>query len=282
MLTKVAFISIGIMIVLFVFRSWAKGFIFAWIIFVSVVFFFDYSFVLEATRTQANTTTVETDGELSRLTIKADAAASQVLTLQAEHAISTRPETLADVKSQIEVAQANVSQYEIERKARIRIIESGNAAIKIKSNDIFNAVPNAWKDGRYIPLVVFALVFLGLQLIVASSIDLPGKKSNEAVEDINDYPEPVSVAVAPLDPITDTIIREFVRFSWYPIRQGLSDKITTKEVFFDLMKRQNKTYNETTYIYLVDQCKRMDIIDGNYTVKMKDEESVVKLLGGLV
>src|SRR5574344_1991327 len=52
MLTAVAFALIGVMIVLFVFRSWSKGQIFAWLIFVLVVFFFDYSLALEATNAQ--------------------------------------------------------------------------------------------------------------------------------------------------------------------------------------------------------------------------------------
>jgi hypothetical protein len=365
MLTKIAFISIGIMIVLFVFRSWAKGFIFAWIIFVSVVFFFDYSFVLEATRTQANSTTVETDGELSRLTAKADAAAAQVLALQAEHAISTRPETLADVKGQIETAQSNVRQYEAERKARIRLIESGNASIKIKSSAIFEAIPNAWSDRRYIPLVVFALVFLGLQLIVTSSIDpewrirranKPDKVKIEvsqssleeflkkdikdafnelntasdfetktgiepaahaSADDINSFVDPgvsfqdairasynetketlenQQVAVYTEDPepedlplavypdyhedVADEHISEFVKHSWYPVRMKHNRFITSKEIFFDLMKRHKKTYNEETYDYLVAQCKRMDIIDIRGMVKIEDESAVVRLLGG--
>jgi len=51
--TAVAFVSIGIMCVLFVFRAWSKGQVIPWLVFVSVVFFFDYSFSLETTKIQS-------------------------------------------------------------------------------------------------------------------------------------------------------------------------------------------------------------------------------------
>lgn len=175
-LTQVAFVAIGVMTVLFVFRSWAKGQKLIWTVFVVVVFFFDLSFTLEATRIQTTAVVASEDTELSRLTARADAAAAQVIELQDQYRSAARRETMDQLHAQIEEAEAQEKTLEAARSARLFSLERGRVSRdRLSADRIFGAISRAWADGRRIPLGVFGLIFLGLQLIVATSIDAPSR-----------------------------------------------------------------------------------------------------------
>lgn len=190
-LTAVAFSLIGVMIVLFVFRSWSKGQFFAWLIFVSVVFFFDYSLALEATRAQ--TTTVQQhqinindvyreDVELQRLVAKQLEISTALKDLQQQYRAAAKRETLDELDSQIRKKEADASYYEQQYQARRGQVEleakKQSKSVDITSEAIFSAVPNAYRDKRYTQLIVYGLIFFGLQLIVVTSID-PVKKTKK-------------------------------------------------------------------------------------------------------
>lgn len=193
MLTAVAFALIGVMIVLFVFRSWSKGQIFAWLIFVLVVFFFDYSLALEATNAQtarvAQTVdlTVEyaKDPELTRLLVKQQETSTALADLRLQYREAVKRETLDEIDAQIGVKETEGKYFEEQYQKQRALVEARVAKdaqdIKLTSKAIFGAIPNAWKDKRYTELIVYGLIFFGLQLIVVTSID-PLRKNKPKIK----------------------------------------------------------------------------------------------------
>jgi hypothetical protein len=177
-LTKVAFVCIGITIVLFVFRSWAKGQKLAWLVFASVVFFFDFSFAIVATQAQSQKVDITQDAELKRIDGEILVSQSQITKLQDERTISTRPETIASISSDIQTENRKIDGLAIDRKAREKEL-SKTGGVYITADSVFTSIPDAWSRKRYIPLAVFGLIFLGLQMVVVTSIDSPNKKAKE-------------------------------------------------------------------------------------------------------
>lgn len=177
-LTKAAFICIGITIVFSVFLSWAKGQRTAWVVFAAVVFFFDLSFALVATNLQTQKIEASTDTETSRIDGEILKAQVQIEKLRDERTISTRPETIASISADIKNEEARRDAYGIERKERESELQE-TGGIYITADSVFNAIPDAITGERYIPLIVFALIFLALQAVVITSIDTPNKKAAE-------------------------------------------------------------------------------------------------------
>lgn len=177
-LTKVAFVCIGITIVLFVFRSWAKGQKLAWLVFASVVFFFDFSFAIVATQAQSQKVDITQDAELKRIDGEIALSQNQITKLQDERTISTRPETIASISSDIQTENKKIDSLSRDRKAREKQLEE-TGGVYITADSVFTSIPDAWSRKRFIPLIVFGLIFLGLQMVVVTSIDAPGKKQKE-------------------------------------------------------------------------------------------------------
>jgi len=312
-LTAVAFVSIGVMIVLFVFRSWSKNQIPAWIVFVAVVFFFDYSFTLEATRAQANEATTDNavydDIEVSRLDSEMKKIDSSIEGLRTEYSKAMKRETLSEINEAIKAEQTKRDSYEIDRKSRINKIASKS---KITSTSIFNAIPNAARDGRIIPLIVFGLIFAGLQFIISSSVDRKGKKSTiaapgepvipappapielhsdvipapPATEPAKIEPTPVivpaPVPIIPLkplkSPVSSDLIEVFVKLSWYRLRMRTADFITPEDVFFDFIDRQKRVFTKEVYKILVQKCIDLQITDIRGCILVKDESKAMEML----
>lgn len=197
MWTAIAFACIGVMLVLFVFKSWSKGQKFAWVIFVAVVFFFDYSFALEATRMQTVTiqnqdsaeSAYEEDFELKRLIAKQKETAAALVDLQSQYREAMRRETLEELDNQISKKEEEATYYEQAYQARMRAIDEklleNSKHVKMTSEGIFNAIPRAYAAKRYTELVVYGFIFFGLQLIVVTSIEpLNKKKKKKTLRDI--------------------------------------------------------------------------------------------------
>ena len=181
-LTKIAFLCIGVTIVLFVFRSWAKGDKLAWIVFASVVFFFDFSFAIVATQAQTHKVDITQDMELKRIDGEIDSSKLQIAKLQEERTISTRPETIASISADIQTENRKIEALAADRKAREKELKQ-TGGVYITADSVFTSIPDAWSSRRYIPLVVFGLIFLGLQMVVVTSIDAPKKeKASEQVQ----------------------------------------------------------------------------------------------------
>lgn len=211
-LTKIAFLCIGVTIVLFVFRSWAKGDKLAWIVFASVVFFFDFSFAIVATQAQSHKVDITKDAELIRFDGLIATAESQITKLQDERTISTRPETIASISEDIKTENAKIAGYKADRKAREKEVKK-TGGVYITADSVFTSIPDAWANKRYIPLVVFGLIFLGLQMVVVTSIDSPKKKEKKAIEELPKVEEkPVLANVL--------TVADFVRFMYYGVGIG--------------------------------------------------------------
>jgi len=186
-LTKTAFIMIGVVIVLFVFRSWSTGWVVLWLVFASLVFFFDYSFALATMKNKDALVAAEKNIELlvkNDETIKSlnidiasqkETVKSYVLDYQRPHVRAT----LDQIFFNQQAAQAKVDEYEKKRDARKSEI-SGTVASKVKmsSDDVFEAIPQAISDRRYMQLIVFFILFVGLQAITVTSIE-PDEKKNK-------------------------------------------------------------------------------------------------------
>lgn len=281
LITSIAFVCIGVMTVLFVFRSWSKRQYAAWIIFVAVVFFFDYSFTLESTRAQSNTVTAATDPEIIRLQTKVDETDRNIVDLQRQYDEAAKRETMDQIDEQIKAERARNDRYEAERRARLADLETGTAGkTRITAEAIFQAIPAAWNDGRYIQLVIFGLIFVGLQLIVASSIDGKAQGVSVAVplEPVTP-PAPSAPAVAPPEPpappldVTADQISQFVTLSWYRVDQKTSDHILPEDAFFDYMSKKNIQYDHKVYEYLFALCIKINIMndDGFILIKTKNQ-----------
>lgn len=197
MWTAIAFACIGVMLVLFVFKSWSKGQKFAWVIFVAVVFFFDYSFALEATRMQtvaiqnqdSAESAYEEDFELKRLLAKQKEVSAALVDLQSQYREAMRRETLEELDSQISKKEEEATYYERAYQARIQAIDEklleSSKHVKMTSEGIFNAIPRAYAAKRYTELVIYGFIFFGLQLIVVTSIEpLNKKKRKKSLRDI--------------------------------------------------------------------------------------------------
>ena len=174
-LTKIAFVCIGVTIVLFVFRSWAKGDKLAWIVFASVVFFFDFSFSIVVTQVQSQKIDITQDAELKRIDGEILVSQNQITKLQDERTISTRPETIASISADIQTENKKIDRLTIDRKSREKKLET-TGGVYITADSVFTSIPDAWTNRRFIPLVIFGLIFLGLQMVVVTSIDSPKKK----------------------------------------------------------------------------------------------------------
>ncbi len=191
MWTAIAFACVGVMLVLFVFKSWSKGQKFAWVIFVAVVFFFDYSFALEATRMQTVTiqnqdsaeSAYEEDFELKRLIAKQKETAAALVDLQSQYREAMRRETLEELDNQISKKEEEATYYEQAYQARMRAIDEklleSSKHVKMTSEGIFNAIPRAYAAKRYTELVIYGFIFFGLQLIVVTSIEPLNKKQKK-------------------------------------------------------------------------------------------------------
>ena len=268
LLTSIAFVAIGAMIVLFVFRSWSRGQHFAWAIFVIVVFFFDLSFTLEATKTQSSSMA---DPELIRLTSQSDLASQQVIDLQGQYDRATQRATMDQLDAQIKVAQSKIDQYEADRKARLAEVAGGHIErAHMTADAIFDAIPQSVIDHRFIQLFIFSMIFAGLQLIIATSID------NGPVVSIP-VSNPIGAKPIEIEP-TDEEIKTFVKYSWYKIRSKTDTSILAEEVFLRLMEKQGKNYNIGIYQKLRKKSVESGIIDVEGVSEKSDEGEIIELL----
>jgi hypothetical protein len=284
LLTRVAFVSIGVMIVLFVFRSWSKRQYISWLIFVSVVFFFDYSFTLETTRLQSATATVSEDAVLMRLQSNIDRSYKTLDSLHAQYAAAMKRETLDEINAQIITENARMTQYEADARERQVLIDDGKThKIEITAANIFNAVPNAWKDKRYIDLVIWGLIFIGLQAIVASSIDNRVITAPVEPPRITETPKqtrkkPARKKTTP--DITRQEVDRWVKWSWYRISRHESDKIISRQSFFELAEKQGLEFDGDKYAYLMRRAKETGVIDKEGHALIVDETAASKKIIG--
>jgi len=287
-LTRVAFVAIGVMIVLFVFRSWSKRQFVAWGIFVIVVFFFDLSFTLEATRTQAEETQQTQDTELTRIDGLITDTNEAIKDLRLQYKEAMKRETMDELQIQLDNEQVKLSKYEDDRDKRFEMVESGETSkTEISAENIFNAIPNAFNSRRLIPLFIWALVFLGVQLIVASSIDNKKElhKYNKNTKKTDPKKRKRKPRSRPAEPkirpnITLNDVKLWVRWNWYRVTEGQSDYLIDKSVFFSGIAKQDIEFDESKYDYLLKRAKELKVIDSKGHALVKDEAKAVGIIVG--
>lgn len=221
-ITAIAFVSIGIMLVLFVVRSCSKGQFFPWLVFVSVVFFFDYSFALEATKAQSEKKTVNIyeNAEVKKYdeAIKRNDDALQGL--RDRYTKVTKRETLDELDGQIKIENAQKEKNQNERMALISELKKENKTeTKISADSIFNAIPSAYNEGRYIQLVIFGLIFFGLQLIIVTSIDSRFFRRKGKNEEKKEETRPVET-VQTTPAVKEANEKDIIRMMYYGVSVG--------------------------------------------------------------
>ena len=290
MITRVSFVSIGVMIVLFVPRSWSKRQFIAWAIFTAVVFFFDYSFSLVATKAQAEHVTVNVfdDAEVKRLESEKAAHDARISGLQAQYAAAAKRETMDQLNTMIADERALAVKADADRTARIRELQRSTATHSgITSAQIFNAVPDAARDGRWIQLVIFGLIFIGLQLIIATSIDngkvIISRRTLDAMDKAMDNLPPVEpITPAPTDDapiVTPDDVDRFCRWTWFRIdgseRNTEGDKITRdalpRDVLLEYLRRRGEPMSEQVYDLINEAAHALNIIDDRDIIGVDDK-----------
>lgn len=244
-ISRIAFVALAIMIVIFVPRSWSKRQFISYAIFVSVVVFADWSFTLATTTESAENTAsavIAQDVELERLRSMLEKTELKIEDLHRQYSEAAKRETLQELNAQIEFEQNRLEKIETEYNTRLHKTEAKAAKTKLTAEDIFNAIPSAIKHKRIIPLIVWLLVFLGVQLVVATSIDI--KETSAPVRSApgrrQPHPRP---AVTPtrsprlmlIDDVTLEDIKKWVHASYYHITNQGSNLILSPENFFKLL-----------------------------------------------
>ena len=235
-LSRIAFVALAIMIVIFVPRSWAKRQYISYIIFVSVVVFADWSFTL-ATTTETVTVqeAVINDSELTRLRGNIEKTELKIEDLHKQYYEANKRDTLAELNKQIEFEQSRLNKLEDEYNARLKNTEQKAERTSLSSDDIFMAIPNAIKHKKIIPLIVWFLVFLGTQLVVATSID----NKNESIPASTPAPKKLLPAN-----ITEEDIKKWVHISYYQVTNQGNNLILNLENYVKLDNNfDEKKYN---------------------------------------
>lgn len=149
-LGKVAFGTIGIMIILLIPITYEEKAFKLWLCLVIVAVFFDTSYLLATTKPiePDKIITVDNDKELAEIIKNIDKANNSLDLAQANYtkALSdptiTRP-TMENLNQQITDARNDLKAKENDKKSRIAFIESGMVYRQITAQDIFNAIPES-------------------------------------------------------------------------------------------------------------------------------------------
>jgi len=143
---KIAFGTLGIMIILLIPICYNERAFKLWICLVTVAVFFDTSFLLAQTDTDRAmiVATVENDAELKRLTKKADDAAIALQKKQDEYDRANNGATLRELDNQITQSREDSKAADKARQDRFNAVESGAVVLNpLTSADIFDAIPKS-------------------------------------------------------------------------------------------------------------------------------------------
>lgn len=267
-LSRIAFVALAVMIVIFVPRSWSKRQFLSYAIFVSVVVFADWSFTLATTGEHINTTTViEQDAELERLRGNIDKTELKIEDLHKQYYEANKRETLQELNKQIEFEQNRLQKLETDYEVRLKRTEQQAEKNNLTAEDIFGAIPKAIKERRIIPLIVWLLVFLGTQLVVATSIDIHDDNKNEEIS------EPIEIKLKPQLPegITLDDVKQWIHGSYYHITNQGSNLILSMENFFRLLPN----FNINKYNAIRTVAEKSGVIDKYGHALIIDEEMAV-------
>lgn len=256
LLEKIALCMLGAVAVLFAVRAWLKGGALGyalWAMFAAVAFFLDLSFALAAT----DPALVPKAPDNSKLDLALTGADARVSTLQADYRAAMNRATMDQLDGQIKAAQAVADGYRADLRAASNP-QSGSLD-RVTSASLSVAIYAAGMSGdpgRVSFLVLFILLFAGLQLTMVAAATETKKKSIEALpvqepskpaqapprpEQSNPPQAPAVPEHKPRPQAYDAIDR-WVRVTWVNYRNGRGtsaigkerfDKITEKNPFPD-------------------------------------------------
>lgn len=274
-LSRIAFIALAIMIVVFVPRAWSKRQFISYAIFVSVVVFADWSFTLATTSEKINTTAAITqDTELERLRGNIDKTELKIEDLHKQYYEANKRETLQELNAQIQFEQSRLQKLEADYEARLKHTEQNATKNTLTAEDIFNAIPNAIKERRIIPLVVWFLVFLGVQLVVATSIDI--KEEHKSAQSTRSEPVEVQLKQTLPNNITLEDVKSWVHGSYYHISNQGSNLILSMENFFCLLPN----FSMDKYPVIRNIAEQNEVIDKfGHALIIDETEAVKKIIG---
>ena len=267
-LEKAGMVLLSLVVVLFSVRGWVigkrmgKG---LWVCFALASFFLDLSFALVSTDVQA---VAVSDSELERLTDKVDQAEKQVLDLQAQYDAAGTRATMDQLQSQIDTAEAKAEKYRQERYERLGRFESGGSK-EITSAALSTAIWDAassGKPGRITWLIVFALIFAGLQLTMITAATATFSKTE-------------TVATPPQEPrkrfaVDDTT--RWVSAVWTYVRNGRSKNAPVPRGPFE--KASKGRFDMALYDKLWKKAVETGVIVDGKIVEFDQKKVVEKLL----
>ena len=187
----IGFVLIATIVVLFAVRSWMKAMVTVgiekwvgrslWVAFAVVALFFNLSFALASTDVQTLTAevqvSIEEDSALARLDERLDRARERRQTLDKQYDEAVRATTVASLLSQIDAVDAQIAGLEAQINTRELEILSGEAtrqarttSQKLTAERIFNAIPNATSNERWVELIIFFFIFFGLELTIVMAV----------------------------------------------------------------------------------------------------------------
>ncbi len=306
-LETVGFVAIAVVVVLFAVRSWIIGNKLLWALFALVCFFFDVSFSLISTDVQTESRSVvitaENDTEFKDLQRQVQESTTTLTDLRKQYREAYRRETMDELNRQIEAEEKRRSSIEVMRKDRLSRIESGelNRQIRetrsqITAEMIFGSIITAFKKGRFIPIVVFSLIFAGLQLVMITAATSVKNRPAEAEPQKKrgrrrkraGAPEPVdrgqflpfgNDGMESWRPIVET----WVSLSWASKRNGHGDKILNPRVFRQFIANKGKTFPEERYQTILAAARRAGVIDDkNVILEVDETEAWKKILSQLL
>jgi hypothetical protein len=169
--TRIAFIAMGIVIVLFALRAWVKGGVFGkvlWLGFALIATFLDISVSVASSHQQSLVAVYDAskDDTLNKLKEQANADQKYLESIRAKQV-----EKGEGYKSQVDgaVAQSNRSREAVVSYKPELQVSSGNG---LNSSAIFTAIPDAWNSAdtaRLIGLTLYSLCFSLLQIVIVTS-----------------------------------------------------------------------------------------------------------------
>ena len=278
LLSRIAFVALAIMIVIFVPRSWSKRQFLSYAIFVSVVVFADWSFTLATTTDTAPSTTaiVQQDTELERLRANIDKTELKIEDLHKQYYEANKRETLQELNAQIQFEQNRLQKLEADYEARLHKTEQQANKNKLTAEDIFMAIPNAIKHKKIIPLIVWFLVFLGTQLVVATSIDIHEEHKSDADNKPEAVPEESRTNILQKYNITTEDVKKWVHGSYYHITNQGSNLILSMENFFRLLPN----FSMNKYPVIRNIAEQNGVIDKfGHALIIDETEAVKKIVG---
>lgn len=276
---KIGMVLLSLVVVLFSVRGWVIGKPLGkalWVSFALASFFIDLSFALVATDVQA-TATVDT--ELIRLTDDVKQADAAIADLQQQYKAAGTRATMDQLQEQITVAQAKADKYRSDRAKRLDRFESGGSK-EITSTALSTAIWDAMasgKPGRITFLILFGLIFLGLQLTMITAATSSFQHAAEAQPTLPPVQEAKPQAGPPKRLTAPDDISRFVSITWTYLRNNRGNAAVTRDSFQKYTDKSPKKYPMEMWDKLMSQAVLIGLIKQGRIMEPNQSVAIKKL-----